>query len=155
MASNTTVRIRLVTLALAAMTGFAGCASGPPFKGVEPAPPGKAVVYVYRPAALAQAVNRYAVRFDSGFATPVELGNGSWARFVVDPGPNQIRATGQVMFMPCAPAAVDLKAGDVSFVELSVRMWGDGRQNYQSCKLAMAAKEEALRSLSGLSESGR
>ena len=145
----------VAALTIFAVTGLAGCASGPPFKGVEPAPPGKAVVYVYRPAAFPQAVNRYAVRFDRGFAMPVELGNGSWARFVVDPGSNQIRATGQVMFMTCAPTAVDLKADDVSFVELSVRMWGDGRQNYQSCKLAVANGEEALRSLAGLPEAGQ
>jgi hypothetical protein len=123
-----------------------------PFNGIKPAPAGKAVAYVFRPAAFPQAINRFSVRFDGGFAIPVELRNGSWARIVVDPGQYKITATGQVMFMTCAPAEVNLGVDEIAFVQLSVRMWGDGRQTNQSCALTSVKENDATRILVGLSE---
>lgn len=140
--------------ALVLASALAGCASGPPFTSVEPPPAGKAAVYIYRPPAFAQAVNRYLVTFDRGFAMPVELKNGSWGRSIADPGTHAISATGQVMLMRCAPATIDVAPGQVAFVELSLAMWGDGQgRTLQSCKLSPVPSEKALAAISGLAKS--
>lgn len=133
---------------------LASCASGPPFARVEPPPPGKAAIYVYRPTAIAQAVNRYQVLFERGSEKPLELKNGSWARAVVSPGTHGLSATGQVMLMRCAPVTLEAGNEQVVFVELSIAMWGDGQgRTLQSCKLAAVPSAKALEAIAGLRRS--
>lgn len=111
-------------------------------------------MYVYRPAAFAQAVNRYLVLFERGFVMPLELKNGSWARAVVSPGIHELSAVGQVMLMRCAPVTIEARNGKVVFVELSVSMQGDGQgRTLQDCKLAEVSSAKALEAMAGLSRS--
>jgi hypothetical protein len=77
--------LRWVLLVLGLLAALAGCATlGPPFQSLTSIPPGKAVVYIYRPPKLVGSAISFTV--NAGELPVATLSNGGYFPYIAEPG---------------------------------------------------------------------
>lgn len=106
---------RAVLGAIALVLILTGCSgpNGPRFQE-QPIPGAKAVVYVYRPAAMGASLTEYKLWANGRhFAT---VGNGTFVRLHADPGPLVLRATAKANALNFGPMLLMMKTPEVDLV---------------------------------------
>jgi hypothetical protein len=149
MSTNDFIR-RAAAIAMLALLG--GCASGPAFKAVEPAPADSAQLYIYRPMVLANSANVHKVTID-GKAETLSLPNASFQRVLLAPGSHTIAIRDFFNTMHCAPSplTIELRAGQTAFVAEVVKITQGIGAQYVGCAVTLRPQEQALQDLAGLS----
>jgi hypothetical protein len=144
---------------LRAVTGIAvallltGCAMGPAFTDIEPPPHGHGVVYLYRLSAFVQGGNIYSIAV-SPSAETLKLRNAGWLKTTLPPAVYRLDAVDQFGYLRCRPMLLDVKAGHILFVKLSVDLRTVAADRFaHSCHLSQVPAESALPEITGLARS--
>lgn len=144
---------------LRAATGVAlvllltACATGPAFTSVEAPLQGHGVVYLYRLSAFVQSGNIYSVAMSPGTET-LKLRNAGWLKVNLPPDVYRLDAVDQFGYLRCRPMLLDVKAGQVLFVKLSVRLRTVNVDRLaHSCQFGQVPAESALPEITGLARS--
>ena len=107
------MRERSARLLLLAAMVLAGCATGEPFKKLETIPPGKAVIYIYRPSAMGAAI-AYDVK--RGERVIITMKARGYYPYVTDPGEVELWAQTESK----ASVTLDVKVGEVYYVKAGI-----------------------------------
>lgn len=144
---------------LRAVTGIAlaslltACATGPAFTDIEPPPYGHGVVYVYRLSKFVQGGNIYSIAV-SPSAETLKLRNARWLKTILPPAVYKLDAVDQFGYLRCRPMLLDVKAGHILFVKLSVDLRTVAADRFShSCHLSQVPAESALPEITGLARS--
>lgn len=140
-------------LACAAFAAIAaaltGCATGPVFAGLEPAPLDKAQIYVYRPMVVAGGGVTHKVTVDDK-AESLSLPNASWLRILVAPGAHALSIKDYFNSMDCGGLQLDVKAGQSAFALNLVKTTQGLGHLYVSCAIAPRASDDAVKEMTNL-----
>ena len=109
MGRGATIVIVLVTALLA------GCVTGAKFQKIESVPPGKAVIYIYRPSTLGAAI-AYDIRH--GDKVVVTMKAMGYYPYVADPGEVELSARTESK----ASVTLDVKADETYYVKATISM---------------------------------
>jgi hypothetical protein len=144
--------LRVATgIALASL--LTACATGPAFTGVEPPPHGHGVVYLYRLSAFVQGGNIYSIAMSPGAET-LKLRNAGWLKVNLPPDVYRLGAVDQFGYLRCRPMLLDVQAGHILFVKLSVDLRTVAADRFaHSCHLSQVPAESALPEITGLARS--
>ena len=126
---------------------LSGCATGPAFTELQPAPEGNAQIYVYRTLRAFQNTMPKKIAIDGDQSR--NLQNGSWMRVVVPPGSHTIAISHHLSTLECRPVTVRLGAGQSAFVETWTATAGYP-QMVVSCLAESRSAEAATTAMRGL-----
>jgi len=128
---------------------LAGCATGAPFTKLGTIPPGKAVIYIYRPSFMGAAIVYDVKRGDDVIITTKARG---YYPYVTDPGEVELWARTESK----ASVTLDVKAGEVYYVKagvgvgllagrprLNVVLASEAEEEIAGCKLLVPEGSEA------------
>lgn len=147
--SETARRPLRVAVVAAIAAALAGCATGPAFTGLEPAPADGSQIYVYRPMVVAGGGVTHKLTVD-GRADSLSLPNASWLRILVAPGRHSLSIRDYFNTMNCGGLQLDLGAGQTAFVVNVVKTTQGVGHLYVSCAIAPRASEDAVKEMAGL-----
>jgi uncharacterized protein DUF2846 len=108
-------QVRPFLLAMVSLVALAACATGAKFQTVDTIPPGKAVIYIYRPSSLGAAITYDVKHKDRVVITTKAFG---YYPYVTDPGEVELSAQTESK----SSVTLDVKPGEIYYVKAVVSM---------------------------------